>query len=358
MESTLPLIGAAEAHRRRYLTASALARMHLEPCRGPVGISENGEQYFDPRAVREAAVETWYGGAKEAKAEKPARPKPQKNADGSLPKLSLKRAAQMRCFTAAALRDMYYEPAGDPVALFLRRDGTEVPLYDRDLCTRLPLPCVSCGATPRYRAKLCRACFEKERAARRAAGDAKRAAYYGFDPSEVLYFDLELTGVYEHDEVLSVSIVNGRGEVVFDSLVRPEHTKRWKRTEAIHGITPEMVKDAPTLRDLAPALRALVDGAARTVAYGTHTDFQHLSRIYPTRAARDAFHGKLRDCEVEFCRYIDEYGVELAHRSLSDAMTYFDLAWNGTAHTAIADAFACRAVFERLFPHYYQKEER
>jgi hypothetical protein len=34
-----------------------------------------------------------------------------------------------------------------------------------------------------------------------------------------------------------------------------------------------------------------------------------------------------------------------------------EISWEGIAHTSIADTIACRAVWERLFPHYYESEE-
>ena len=172
----------------------------------------------------------------------------------------------------------------------------------------------------------------------------------------VLFFDLEMTGVYDHDEVLSVTVVNGHGETLLDTLTRPQRKKRWRATEKIHGITPDMVKDAPTMAEIAPQLTALFGEADCIVSFGSSTDFFHLARLYRSRAERAALKSKLVDCGTEFAHYIHEHEIELQHLSLSDAMAHFSLPWDGTAHTSAADTNACRLVFEALFPHYYEGE--
>jgi DNA polymerase-3 subunit epsilon len=101
--------------------------------------------------------------------------------------------------------------------------------------------CVRCGKDIRYKKKLCEKCYEEDMALRRAEGDALRSASYFMERKKVLFFDLELTGFYDRDEILSITIVDGAGELVMDTLVKPSHTKKWNRTEKIHGITPEMV---------------------------------------------------------------------------------------------------------------------
>lgn len=80
----------------------------------------------------------------------------------------------------------------------------------------------------------------------------------------VLFFDLELTGIYDHDEILSISIVDATGKVIMDTLIRPTHNKRWKRTEKIHGITPDMVVDAPTLAEVTPRVKEIFADAGPT----------------------------------------------------------------------------------------------
>jgi len=353
---TVPLIGEKEAARRHLLSEQELRQMRLVPCGAPVARAtlKNGAvtYYFDPNRVKEAPPNYKYGKGFSS-------PPPDREAgarEGELRRVSPRQAAAEELYTAEVLARMYYEPPATPAAYYIKKSGERVLLFDRAACRRLPLPCAKCGKTPRYRAKLCEDCYKSELAVRRAAGDKKRGAYYGMDRARVLFFDLEMTGVYEHDEVLSVSIVNGHGQTVLHTLTRPIRKKRWKRTEKIHGITPEMVKDAPTLKEIAPRLVEILGAAQRLVAFGTATDFSHLRRLYKTREERARMHDKMLDCATEFAHYVYEHEVELTHLSLTDAMTHFSLEWEGVAHNSLADTHACRRVFEVLFPHYFESE--
>ena len=189
---------------------------------------------------------------------------------------------------------------------------------------------------------------------RRALGDQHRNAEYFMDRERVLFFDLELTGFYDRDEIISVSIVNGREELVMNTFVKPTHTKKWKRTEKIHGITPEMVQDSPTLAELIPEIKRMFDNADAIIAYGVSTDFSHIKRIYETEAEQEALHAKISCCANEFVRYIHEHRPDVVHASLTDAMECLGIEWDGIPHSSIADTYACKKVWERLFPNYYK----
>ena len=352
-KNTLPLITKEEAGAKHLIAEGELRRMRLMPIGGPVAqvCDKDGVKicYYDPAKVKEAPPNYRY-------------PKPPhgevkaKTAPGELQRMSARSAAARGLFPIEVLSQMYYEPTGDPVAYYIKKSGERVLLYDRATCRRLPLPCVKCMKGVRFRAKLCESCYRAELALRRRAGDAKRTAYYGKDPSRVLFFDLEMTGVYDHDEVLSVSIINGHGQTVLHTLTRPERKKRWKRTEKIHGITPDMVKDAPTLAEITPRLAEILNNAEQLIAFGTSTDYSQLRRIYKTRGEQSRLRAKMLDLAAEFSRYVHEHEIDLSHLSLSDAMAHFSLDWKGTAHSSLADTDACRRVFSKLFPHYFESE--
>lgn len=343
-------LSAADAARRHLLSATELARMGLSPTADPVGKGALPDGttvlYYHPDKVRATARRV---------IQKP-KPELEPLPIGEPQRLSARRAESLGYFSKEVLARMYYEPTEPPIAYYIRRSGERVDVYRRATCRRLPLPCVLCGDATRYRAKMCRACYDKELAKKRAEGDAHRAEHYHLAREDVLYFDMEMTGVYEHDEVLSVSIANGRGETVFHSLVRPVKKKKWKRTEEIHGITPEMVQDSPTFEELKPILFPIFANAKRLVAYGTSTDFIHLRRLCKTGSERKEMHAKLLDCAAEFSRYVKEHEIEMTHQSLSDAMAHFGLAWEGVAHNSLADTHACRLVFQTLFPNLYESE--
>lgn len=351
--ATVPQVSYREAQAKNYLDRATLKLMHLTPDGAPAAYSEgkNGGVvfWFDPEKLVESDPELWYA--------PDARQETVKLESGTeIERMSLRRAASFGYYPKERLTAMHLEVIEEPVAFTRRRDKEIVYFYDKMTTLRMPLMCVKCGKDIRFKKKLCRACYEEDLAIRRAEGDAHRNAYYGMDRSRVLFFDLELTGFYDHDEIISISIFNALGEKIMDTLVRPVHTKKWKRTEKIHGITPDMVKDAQTLEELTPEIKEIFEGADNLIAYGVSTDYSHIKYIYKTEKERKALHDKIRCCANEFVRYIHEHRPDIEHASLTDAMACFGIEWDGVAHTSIADTIGCMKVWETLFPHYYENE--
>lgn len=360
----IPQVRKTDAEKKNYLTGAMLDMMHLMPKGDPIGydLSESGETefFYNPERVTVAPVGRW-NRPEPAVAEPEEEPLPELpmndpitlESGNEIGRLNVRRAAQLGLYSGERLAAMHYETAEEPRAYYKKSDGTLVYLYDRRTASRLPLPCAKCGKGERYRHKLCRACYEEEMAVRRAEGDAHRAEHYHMQRERVLFFDLELTGIYDHDEILSISIVDATGKVIMDTLIRPTHNKRWKRTEKIHGITPDMVVDAPTLAEVTPRVKEIFADADNLIAYGVSTDYSHIKYIYDTEAEREALHRKTRCCANEFVRYAHEHCPDLMHMSLTDAMAHFEVAWDGVAHSSIADTIGCMKVWEKLFPNYY-----
>ncbi len=349
--ATIRRLRPEELSNNKYLTRHVMSKMHLMPTGEPVAfdVAPDGNiiYYFDPVKVEEAPPETWY--FPNAKRETMTLP------GGSvIERMSVKNAATRGYYTAERLEKMRYSTVEEPVAYTYKADKSVLYFYDKRTATRLPLMCTECGKDIRYRRKLCAACYEKELAVRRAEGDIHRGMSYGMDRARVLFFDLELTGFYDHDEILSITIADGFGKIIMDTLVRPVSTKSWKRTEEIHKITPAMVKDSPTLGELIPALKEIFDGAENVIAYGVSTDYSHIRHIFGEGAEREAFKKKIRCCANEFVRYTHEHRPDIVHASLTDAMSCFEIEWEGLAHSSVADTLGCRKVWEMLFPNYYR----
>ncbi len=349
--ATIPQMSPVDAEKKNYLTRNILNRMHLMPAGDPAAYDQNEDgsitYFFDPTRVVEAPPELWYAPTQKTETV-------ELDSGVSIPRMSTKRAASCGYYTAERLSQMNYDVIEEPVAYTLRHDKTTIYFYDKKTAIRRPLMCVHCGKEIRYRRKLCQNCFADDLAIRRAEGDLHRSDHYHMQRERVLFFDLELTGVYDHDEILSISITDGNGKIIMDTLVKPAHKKKWKQTEKIHGITPDMVVDAPMLDDLIPTIKEIFAGADNLIAYGVSTDYSHIKYIYDTEAEREALHKKTRCASIEFVRFQSEHYPDLVHASLSDAMALLEIEWDGVAHTSIADTIGCAKVWEKLFPNYYE----
>ncbi len=86
-----------------------------------------------------------------------------------------------------------------------------------------------------------------------------------------LFLDTETTGLTDRDEICEIAVVDLAGTVVINSLVKPAKKTQWFAAADIHGITREMVADAPTFGDLLPRLETLLRGRT-VVAYNLQFD--------------------------------------------------------------------------------------
>ncbi|MBQ9979331.1 MAG: 3'-5' exonuclease [Clostridia bacterium] len=343
-------ISADTAKAKQYLTRAELKKYHLRSTALPCAFKENEDEtvifYFSPDTVEEADVDDWHFSYQKEQIE--VLP-----SGTVIERMSTRRAASYGFFTKERLSQLHYEAVEEPVGFSLKKDGERVYFYDKKTCIRQPLMCVQCGQHVRYKKKLCESCYEKDLAERRRIGNEYRAQSFGMKREKVLFFDLELTGFYDRDEILSISIIDGTGRIIMNTLVKPTHTQKWKKTEKIHGITPAMVEDAPTLEELIPEIKEIFAGADNIIAYGVSTDYSHIRHIYETAAEQAELKSKIRCCAFEYVRYMHENHPELVHASLTDAMACFEIEWEGVAHSSMADTYGCRKVWERLFPNYY-----
>ena len=64
--------------------------------------------------------------------------------------------------------------------------------------------------------------------------------------SKIICIDIETTGLdRNNDEILQVSIINGRGKTLYNSYIKPDYTTEWKEAEVINKISWDCVKFAP-----------------------------------------------------------------------------------------------------------------
>lgn len=92
-----------------------------------------------------------------------------------------------------------------------------------------------------------------------------------------IYFDTETTGLDpERDEVLTLSAVDGNGNVLWDRAYRPTRVAEWSEAEAVNGISPADVAASSEISEDAEALRELFDAADRVVGYNVGFDLGFL----------------------------------------------------------------------------------
>jgi DNA polymerase III epsilon subunit-like protein len=158
-----------------------------------------------------------------------------------------------------------------------------------------------------------------------------------------IYLDTETTGLSPgYDEIVQIGIVDGAGQVLMNTLVRPVSRKSWPEAEDIHGITPAAVADAPPLSDVLPQLVEIVRGQ-EVVVYNADFDIGFLPAVAEVAASVHCCMPAFADHYGEW----DDYFGNCRWQRLTTAADYVmhDLV---DAHDAVADAQACRAVYAYL----------
>jgi len=158
---------------------------------------------------------------------------------------------------------------------------------------------------------------------------------------DMLILDTETTGLHGIAEICQIAIVDGAGQVVIDTLVKP--TRPIPRDAShIHGITDDKVKDAPTFADLAPQLREILSGAT-VVIYNAEFDTRLMEQ-----SARA--HGLTYEVPI----FAGEYAcaMEMYSQWVGDWSSYHhSYRWQrlpGGDHSALGDARACLAVLKKM----------
>jgi DNA polymerase-3 subunit epsilon len=161
------------------------------------------------------------------------------------------------------------------------------------------------------------------------------------DP-RVVYLDTETTGFGPRAEIVDIGVVDSCGEVIFESLVRPERPIP-REVVAIHGITDADVRHAPRWDELYDQLLPVLKDR-RILVYNVTFDRQMVKQACQRYALPEAE----ADWECAMKRYAGFAGnwdprkrwfsfVKLEH-----AVRAFNAQPGG--HRAAADAVACRHV--------------
>jgi DNA polymerase-3 subunit epsilon len=152
-----------------------------------------------------------------------------------------------------------------------------------------------------------------------------------------LFLDTETTGLSPGtgDAIVEIAIVDASGRTLIDTLVDPKRLIPWQASN-VHGITNDMVRGYPTLTQLMPKIRQVISN--------------EIVVIYNSSFDTPFFPGHLKEAQSIECamrrftlatgggrwKKLDVASKKVGHR------------WTGNAHRALADALACRSVWDWL----------
>lgn len=149
-----------------------------------------------------------------------------------------------------------------------------------------------------------------------------------------LFADTETTGLNSDgtDEIVEIAIVDIHGNVVLNTLVRPSRKNSWTDAQAIHGISPHDVFNAPKLTDLLPTIASVCNNKT-VVFFNAKFDINFFPKnFFPSVVCA-------MRCYIEACL------GGLGSAKLMDIALKTGYTPNGPAHRALEDARACRHVW-------------
>lgn len=171
----------------------------------------------------------------------------------------------------------------------------------------------------------------------------------GLMTGDALILDTETTGLTKRSEIVEISIINLRGEVVFNSLVKPKiRMSNDSKAVQIHGITYEQLKDSPSWKDIHQQVSDIIRDKI-IISYNAEFD----TRLLHQTARK---HGlKLPDFTSECAMMIYSFwNGEPSEREgykwhkLDKACKDLGVKISGQSHRALTDCFSTLALLQNL----------
>ena len=144
------------------------------------------------------------------------------------------------------------------------------------------------------------------------------------------------------NELLQVSVLDLDGQVIYNSHFMP-CAESWPEAESVNHITPEMVKDAPSISQEITGLSEILSKASTIIGYNTSFDLDFL-RFNGLVISQNVEIVDVMDLFAPIYGEWDEKHEDYRWKSLSICAEYYGYDWSkhpGQAHNSLAD---CRAT--------------
>ncbi|WP_288869274.1 YodL domain-containing protein [uncultured Ruminococcus sp.] len=170
------------------------------------------------------------------------------------------------------------------------------------------------------------------------------------DPSTAIAMNFEATGYEYEDELLQLSIINFKGNILFNSYFKPKKHKEWTETEQVNGISPEMVADRPAISEKISEINAIIENSDTIIGYNTQFDIGFLKAngaIVPDDL-------ETVDVMEDFAKIYGEWNSARGSykwQKLTRAAEYYGYDWSQraeTAHNSLGDCYATLFVYDKI----------
>lgn len=163
-----------------------------------------------------------------------------------------------------------------------------------------------------------------------------------------LIIDTETTGLGDNAEIVEIAVIDCRGAVLLDTLIRPSVAIPAEATR-VHGIDDSMVASAPTWAEVHDQFCRLITGR-RLVAY--NSEFDHRLILQTMRAAGLTLPYFSVECAMlAYADFWGEFDPERGRnrwQKLTGAAAQQGVECDGLAHRAKADCLLTLGVIHAM----------
>ncbi|MFZ0533663.1 MAG: 3'-5' exonuclease [Anaerolineales bacterium] len=164
-----------------------------------------------------------------------------------------------------------------------------------------------------------------------------------------VYLDTETTGMHISAEVIEIGVIDDHGNVLFDQLIRPRG-RIDPAAARVHGITYEMLADAPTWEQVWPQAETILLGKMIGV-YNVEFDLRLIKQSNNRSWLRSGLlDGNFFDIMKLYARYFgdwDSYHKSFRYQSLELAGRQCGIQLPN-AHRAVDDCLLTRAILHHM----------
>lgn len=151
--------------------------------------------------------------------------------------------------------------------------------------------------------------------------------------SKKIVVDTETTGFSNFDEILQISIIDIDGKTVLNTYCKPVFHRSWTSAQRVNHISPAMVVNEKTFKEILPAVKTILENADVIIGYNTCFDI----RMFENNFINNGSHVKIKAKIVDVMTlYRNKYGTP---SKLIDCANHYH--YNFMAHDSLED---CRAT--------------
>lgn len=157
-----------------------------------------------------------------------------------------------------------------------------------------------------------------------------------------IFLDAETTGInaWFGDEILSLTLIDELGNVLYDNLIRPTKHNKWKPAEKVNHITPEMVRNSPTIKEEIFTINNILKDYDMVVGFNTDFDLDFL------KLNGANIEGKLSFDVMKTYQQIFELKK---YPKLDKVANYYNFDWNEyNRHSSLGDTMATLHCFKAM----------